>query len=166
MSKRQISEEDYDIRAFSERYSSDKGSAYEDEVDEETQRLDERAIMAQRSIQIDKLYAAFEEDDLEMKTREFDALLDGLSTVDHQRKYLMKSTFKNACKDRALAHALFQDAFSKMDEELATHAAVGVVLVKYLERAQIANAQISKLIEIIKEIKKDDDEAKISSAWD
>lgn len=93
------------------------------------------------------------------KVEDFCSLLDSLDSIDEKSRALWREIYQNSMTDRENAYALYLNAYSTFGGSRDEHAALGPIMVKYLERMSKANDQILKLAEIIKSAQ--DEEAKL-----
>jgi hypothetical protein len=90
----------------------------------------------------------------ELKTRKenFKTLLDTVNSLDDKKKFLWLDIYTNAFKEIDMAYRLFNEAYASFDTSSeVSHAEVGPILVKYLERASKANEQLLKLANMLEE---------------
>jgi len=83
------------------------------------------------------------------KIKEFGDLLDSLATTDDKKKMLWKEIYQNAVTDRESAHVLYVQLYMTMTGSAQEHAAMGPMLVRYLERMGKSNEQLIKLADMI-----------------
>jgi hypothetical protein len=100
----------------------------------------------------------------EDRREEFAKLLDQITTADEKKRFLWRDIYNNAQREMKAAYRLFDDAYNNADmNDDVTHAGLGPVLVKYLERASKANEQLLKLANMIEEELKSQEEADFSN---
>jgi hypothetical protein len=99
-------------------------------------------------------------DELESRRRRFEDLLNGMTTLDDKKKYLWLDIYNNAFRDIERAYRLFDEAVSceSMGTQMS-HVEVGPILVKYIERASKANDQLIKLVAMLEDAEKEEEEA-------
>lgn len=86
------------------------------------------------------------------RKQKFEALLNGLTSLDEKKKYLWLDIYSNAFKEIEMAYKLFDAAVASTDLDVdINHSELGGVMVKYLERASKANDQLLKLVTMIEE---------------
>lgn len=100
------------------------------------------------------------------KSREemFVALLERVSTVSEKKRFLWLDIYRNAYREHAAALTLFDEGYASMETaNEVSHAEVGPVLVKYLERANKANEQLLKLANMIEQEEQNSEEKELES---
>lgn len=83
------------------------------------------------------------------KVKEFGDILDSIATADDKKKMLWKEIYQNAVTDREAAHVLYTQLYMSMSGASTEHAALGPMLVRYLERMGKSNDQLIKLADMI-----------------
>ena len=95
--------------------------------------------------------------------KNFDVLLQEITTTSHQLKSLWKLIFENANTDRKNAYIAFVDLYIKCHGSADKHAINSPNISKYLERMEKSNTQLLKLAELVEKamsskVLQDDDE--------
>ena len=80
---------------------------------------------------------------------DFELLLDSTRGLDEKKRILWKQIYRNAVEDRSSAGLLFNNAYSSMGQASTDHLAMGVTLVKYLEKMTKSNQQLLELSALI-----------------
>jgi len=80
---------------------------------------------------------------------DFEALLDKSKNTDEKKRLLWKQIYRHAIEDRSTANALFVSAYATMGQTSTDHLAMGVTLVKYLEKMTKSNQQLLELSALI-----------------
>lgn len=76
---------------------------------------------------------------------DFEIEIEKLKNVDSRKKILWQQIYRNAIDDRSAASALFTECYAAMGKTATDHAAMGSVLVKYLEKMSKSNQQLIDL---------------------
>lgn len=92
------------------------------------------------------------------KVKEFDNLLQQISSFSDKKKQLYLEIYENALTDRQNAYGLFTTLSSIVADKSSEHAIHGATLSKYIERMAKANDQLLKLAEIISLARVGDDD--------
>ena len=87
----------------------------------------------------------------QQKVKQFNELLETITSAEDKKKALWKEIYENAISDRDNAFLLFHEAYSNMSNAIAEHIAVGPILNKYIERMSKCNDQLIKLAELVSE---------------
>ena len=85
----------------------------------------------------------------EQKIKQFNELLEAITSTEDKKKALWKEIYENAISDRQNAFLLFHEAYGSMQSSIAEHIAVGPMLNKYIERMSKSNEQLIKLAELV-----------------
>jgi hypothetical protein len=105
-----------------------------------------------------------EEEMSESRKKDFSDMLDRITSADEKKRFLWADIYNNAYREIKTAYRLFDDAYNNADmNDDVTHAGLGPVLVKYMERASKANEQLLKLANMIEEEVKKQEEADFSN---
>lgn len=88
-------------------------------------------------------------DEIKVKVKSFEALIDSIENLEGKKKQLWKEIYENAFIDRMNAYMLFTDAYTSMSGGINDHIQLGAQMSKYIERMNKANDQLIKLAEII-----------------
>ncbi len=89
------------------------------------------------------------ESEAKKSMKDFDKLVDSLSTAHDKKKALWKQIYDNAVTDRRNAYIMFTDLYTAVHGKTTEHAIHGATLAKYIERLTKSNEQLIKLAEII-----------------
>lgn len=76
-------------------------------------------------------------------------LLQKIENADEAQKRLWLEIYRNACEDRERASELYDDVLMQLKDDHTAHAVIGGQAAKYLERLNMANAQLLKLAELV-----------------
>lgn len=88
----------------------------------------------------------------EKKLQQFADVLENMDNLDSKLKILWTEIYDNAVHDRNSAGFLFLNLFSTMGNGIESHATIGGIIVRYLERMSKSNDQLLKLADMIKEV--------------
>lgn len=94
--------------------------------------------------------------------KDFDELLNTLSSLDDKRKALWKQIYQNSVIDRRNAYIMFSDLYQKVHGHHEQHAIHGVNLTKYLERLNKSNEQLIKLAELVNNAIDEEDDGDVN----
>lgn len=106
-------------------------------------------------------------EDLQLETeknlKDFNDLLDSLSSTEEQQKSLWRQIYQNAITDRSNAYLAWSDLYTNVHGRPTDHAIHGQNLSRYMERMSKANDQLIKLAELVSAAKeKDSSEDEVS----
>jgi hypothetical protein len=88
-------------------------------------------------------------DDIKIKVKSFESLIDSIENLGGKKKQLWKEIYENAFIDRMNAYMLFTDAYTSMTGGINDHIQLGTQVSKYIERMNKSNDQLIKLAELI-----------------
>jgi len=89
------------------------------------------------------------EKEVQERVKNFNGIIDSLSTAHDKKKELWREIYQNAVLDRRNAYIMFTDLYTKVHGMGTEHAIHGQTLSKYMERLTKSNEQLIKLAEII-----------------
>jgi len=85
----------------------------------------------------------------EERIKQFNELLETISSVSDKKKILWKNIYEFAIDDRRNAYALFTDLQTFVHANINNHAIHGQTLAKYLEQMGKATERLLKLAELV-----------------
>jgi protein-arginine kinase activator protein McsA len=107
-------------------------------------------------------------EELEKGKKEFKKLLDSIQNTDNGLKNLWMQIYNNAVTDRRNAYVAFGDLYVNIHgkDNGEGHITGGLILSKYLERMEKANAQLIKLSELIDKARESEDDEEENNVRD
>jgi hypothetical protein len=90
--------------------------------------------------------------------KDFEELLDTLSSLHDRKKALWKQIYQNSVTDRRNAYIAFGNLYNMVHGKSTEHAIHGATLSKYLERMNKSNEQLIRLAELLDEAIEEDEE--------
>lgn len=90
--------------------------------------------------------------------KDFEELLDTISSLHDKKKALWKQIYQNSVTDRRNAYIAFGNLYGMVHGHGSEHAIHGTTLAKYLERMNKANEQLIRLAELLDEAIEEDEE--------
>lgn len=94
--------------------------------------------------------------------KDFNKLLDNISSTEDKQKSLWKQIFENATADRMNAYIIWYDLYEDVYGRPNEHALHGQNLSRYMERMSKANEQLLKLAEQVFAAEKKNDNLVVS----